>query len=118
MDANARATLIGAMIAGIVSIAGALLARYGKRDDTHTERQRLAEERRQKDLDRLYDGLRTTIADLQAEIKGCEKRLEAQDATIERLRLANADLYGEKQQLSIEVGRLQRRVAELEGKVG
>lgn len=117
MDANARATLIGAMIAGIVSIAGALLARYGKRDDTFTERQRLAEERRQKDLDRLYDGLRTTIADLQAEVKECESRLGQAEETIAKLRTENYDLRGDRAQLGNEVARLRARVADLEKRV-
>lgn len=117
MDGAGRATLIGTVVAALVSLAGALLARYGKRDDTATERQRLADDRRQKDIDTIIGQLRATIARFEGELKECRAEIEKHEATIERLRLANADLYGEKAQLGNEVFRLTARVKQLEGKV-
>lgn len=124
MDGAGRATLIGTVVAALVSLAGALLARYGKRDDTATERQRLAEDRRQKDIDTIIAQLRETIGRFEGELGGCNEKIDRHEATIERLRLANADLYGEKQQLAQrlgeqdrEIARLRLRVVELEGKL-
>ena len=117
IDAAGKATLYGAAIAALVSLIGAVLARYGKRDDTQVERARLAEERRQKDIDRL-------IENLQEEVAICKRDREAQglvirshEDTIADLRLKYYDIYGDKQQLAGEVARLRERVKELERKV-
>jgi chromosome segregation ATPase len=114
---SGRATLVGGILAALVSLVGAFLARYGKRDDTATERQRLADDRRQKDIDTIIAQLRETIGRFDGELKGCKEEIDRHETTIERLRLANNDLYGEKQQLAGEVARLRARVQELEGKV-
>lgn len=111
IDAAGKATLFGAAIAALVSLVGAILARYGKRDDTLVERQRLAEERRQKDIDRIIDTLQEEVSSLRLVVKSHEE-------TISQLRISNADLYGEKQMMSMEVARLRLRVGQLEGKIG
>lgn len=121
---TAKATLLGTVVAALVTLAGALLNRYGKRDDTATERARLAEDRRQKDIDRIIDTLQEEVAALRVVVK-------AHEETIATLRAQNYDLFGEKQQLANEIGRqkqrsheqdrelvtLRARVAQLEGKV-
>src|SRR5690242_13513072 len=121
---TAKATLLGTVVAALVTLAGALLNRYGKRDDTQTERARLAEDRRQKDIDRIVDTLQEEVAGLRVVVK-------AHEETIGALRAQNYDLYGEKQQIAQELDRqkarsheqdrelvmLRARVAQLEGKV-
>jgi chromosome segregation ATPase len=107
---TARATLAGTVAAALVALAGALLNRYGKRDDTATERARLADERRQKDIDTIIGTLQEEVASLRVVVRSHEE-------TINTLRTQNFDLYGEKQTLAGELVRLRARVAQLEGKV-
>lgn len=111
-------------------MAGAALyqqwaTRRAARDTTEGDRARLSADTRNRDLDRLYLGLRTMISDLQAEQKGLRATIDEHEATIEKLRLANADLYGDKQQLANQlrnqeqtIAQLKARVAELEAKAG
>lgn len=112
MDA-ARATLIGTVVAALVSLAGgvftAIVNLRGKRDETQTERSRLDEDRRRQDINLIIQTLQQDVATLRLVVK-------AHEETIEELRLGNADLYGEKQLMGQEVARLRARVVELEGK--
>lgn len=113
MDAT-RATLIGTIVAALVSVAGgiftAIANRRGKRDDTETDRARMLEDRRQKDID-------TIIETLQEDVAGLRLVVRAHEETIEALRLQNYELRGDRAQLGNEVARLRARVQELEGRV-